>query len=72
MGFCASPSPREMVDASGFEVVLDGSAGKGMSVEIEVSGPPALLGIGKEVGKDEGSVCGRYAVAVCMSRLEDM
>jgi hypothetical protein len=61
-----------MVEDSDFEGVLDGSVGRGKSAEIEVSGPPVLRGIGNEVGKDEGSVWGRYAVAVCMSRLEDM
>jgi hypothetical protein len=47
---------------------LDGSPGRGKSAVIEVSKPPLPRGI----GKDEGSVCGRYAVAVCISRLEDM
>jgi hypothetical protein len=56
------------VEDSDFEAVLVGSVGRGKSAVIEVSAMPLLRGI----GKDDGSVCGRYAVAVCISRLEDM
>lgn len=69
---CASRSGVGMAAESDADEFFAGPVGKGKSAVIEAPGPPPPFGFGNEVGKEEGSVCGRYAVAVCMSRLDDM